>query len=60
MSYKGLWTNQDSVRNDSVVKQDLILKKNLAFYISYPSITSRCSGNEPALIEEQTRGNVGN
>ena len=27
MSYKGLWTNQDSVRNDSVVKQDLILKK---------------------------------
>lgn len=35
-------------------------QKNLALFISYPSITSRFSGNEPAPIEEQTRGNIGN
>ena len=58
MFYEGLWTNQDGVRNDSVVKQND--QKNLALFISYPSITSRFSGNEPAPIEEQTRGNVGN
>ena len=35
-------------------------QKNLALFISYPSITSRFSGNEPAPIEEETQGNVGN